>query len=117
MYKLKFYGQKPVHLFRTMATIPTQLLQTVKDGVQISCHIQPGCKVEEIKIIENSLNIKTNAQPKDNEANTEIIKVLSKLLGISKSNLHIIRGQKDRNKIVVANGISLEKVKEILDKL
>lgn len=110
----------PFNIFRTTMSSSSSsgsLLQTVKSGLQLACHVQPGSKVEEIKVIDSVLHIKTSAQPKDNEANTEVIKIVSDLFGTAKSNVTIVRGHKDRNKIVLVSGLSLEKAKAAIDKL
>jgi uncharacterized protein len=66
-------------------------------------------KGEQIKIYLNS-------PPVDGKANAELVKLLSKKLGIGKSGIVIIRGQNSRKKIISIEGLDknhiIEKLKE-----
>jgi uncharacterized protein len=66
-------------------------------------------KGEQIKIYLNS-------PPVEGKANAELIKLLSKKLGIAKSGIVIIRGQNSRKKIISIEGLDknhiIEKLKE-----
>lgn len=53
-----------------------------------------------IKIIGDHIEIGIMAKPVKGEANLEIIKKISKHLGIPKSNIRIVSGEKSRDKIV-----------------
>ena len=55
------------------------------------------------KIIENGNNelvVYLRAKPHDGEANTALIKTLSKYFKVPKTTITIIQGQKSRNKVV-----------------
>jgi uncharacterized protein len=66
-------------------------------------------KGEQIKIYLNS-------PPVDGKANAELVKLLSKKLGIGKSGIVIIRGQNSKKKIISIEGLDknhiIEKLKE-----
>ena len=53
-----------------------------------------------IKIIGDHVEIGIMEKPVKGEANMEIIKKISKHLGIPKSNVRIVFGRKSRNKII-----------------
>jgi uncharacterized protein len=53
-----------------------------------------------IEIIGDHIEIGIMAKPVKGEANLEIIKKISKHLGIPKSNIRIVSGEKSRDKVV-----------------
>ena len=65
----------------------------------------------EVKVIPNArrrmlsrdgslITVRLTAQPLEGKANEELVKYLSELLNIRKSAIKIVRGEKDRRKIV-----------------
>ncbi len=60
------------------------------------------------------LRIKVSAPPSKGKANRELIDFLSRLLGVSKVSLNIIKGHTSRNKVVAIDGLSREEVMERL---
>ena len=67
----------------------------------ILAHLKPGSSQE--KIIETApgeFTIYLRAKPHDGEANTALIKLLSKHFGIPKTSIKITRGQKSRIKTI-----------------
>ena len=87
-----------------------------RDGAcYIHIYVQPRASKNEVLGIHNDfLKIKLTSPPVDGAANTMLAKFLSKLLGVSKSSLEIVSGEKSRNKTVKVKGISLEKVCDLL---
>jgi uncharacterized protein YggU (UPF0235/DUF167 family) len=62
---------------------------------------KPASKVEKVFIgSEGAIVIQTRSRPIDGEANQAIILAISELIGISKSNIEILRGDKSKNKRV-----------------
>ena len=53
-----------------------------------------------VKIEDDHIEIGIMAKPVKGEANLEIMKKIAKHLGISKSNVRIVGGEKSRDKIV-----------------
>jgi hypothetical protein len=63
--------------------------------------VKPGSSQE--KIVENpdgSLTVFLHASPHDGEANTALVKLLSKHFGIPKTSISIVCGQKSRTKTI-----------------
>lgn len=56
------------------------------------------------------LQIKVSAPPVKGKANDELIAFLSKMLGISKSQISITRGLTTRNKVIAIEGLAQETV-------
>lgn len=63
----------------------------------------------------DQLKIKINAAPEKGLANKELIKFLSKLLGISKSQIQIIKGHTSSSKILSIENINLDQLNSILN--
>ncbi len=75
--------------------------------------VKPNSKskkfVEEITDEFVVINLRDPAR--EGKANTELVKRLSKTLGISTSSVQIVRGHKSRDKTVVVDGIELDQVR------
>lgn len=78
---------------------------------------KPSAKMNNITdICEDSVSIQIAAPPIDGEANTELIKYLSKICSLRKSDLSINYGNKSRTKTIVfaKDCITRDKLYEIL---
>ncbi|KAK4203603.1 hypothetical protein QBC40DRAFT_274609 [Triangularia verruculosa] len=91
------------------------------------CNVKPGASKNREGIAsvgEDAVEICVAAQAREGEANKAVIKVLSEVLDLPKSNLEITQGHKSRNKTVAVIGSwvnsgeeeCLERVKDYLDK-
>lgn len=69
---------------------------------RISVKVKPGCKQASRleKQEDGSYVAFLHARAHDGEANTELMKLLSKELGVAKTQLAIISGAKGRDKII-----------------
>jgi len=81
--------------------------------LNIEVRVIPSAK--EIKFEENFLKIKLSSKPQDGKANRELVEILSEKLGIPKSKIKIVRGEKQRKKLLKIEGI--ENLEEIRYKL
>lgn len=83
-------------------------------GTLILIYVRPGASVSEL-VGEHAgrLKIKIKAQPKDGEANTELIDFLSGLLEIPKKKIILKKGESSRQKTILVE-LSLS---EILSKI
>jgi uncharacterized protein (TIGR00251 family) len=71
------------------------------EGILLNTYIQPGASRNEFAGEYGDpirLKIKIKSPPVDGAANTELIKFISKSLKISKSQIHLVRGDTSRNK-------------------
>jgi uncharacterized protein len=76
-------------------------------GLTVHLHVSPRAKFSEIAGLHNgALKVKITAPPVDDAANRAIIEYFSKLLGIPRSNLKILAGNKSREKVLLIKGIS-----------
>lgn len=82
-----------------------KFIQNKNNGVTLTLTIQANAhKSEIIGLYNDTLKIKIKAPPVDGKANKEIISFLSEKLGITQKNIEILKGDKNKNKIVLLMG-------------
>eukprot|EP01039_Chlorochromonas_danica_P001941 gene1941-2119_t len=89
-----------------------------KEGVIVRLKVQPNAARTEIMGIEPGapvrLRVRLSAPPVDGKANKEVLAFLSRELGIGKSSLAILRGEKSSQKDVLCRGVTEEKAAALL---
>ncbi len=79
--------------------------------------LTPGAKKNAIDgIYQGCLKIKVGSPPVDNKANKALINFLSDLLGIKKSKIEIVSGQKSRKKVLIITIVEDLAIEKILKK-
>jgi len=88
------------------------------NGAKISLRVYPNASRNEmVGFIDGVLRVKVSAPPSKGKANRELITFLSRLLGVSKGSINIIKGRTTRNKVVAIDGLNREEVmKRLLPK-
>ncbi|XP_037042393.1 UPF0235 protein C15orf40 homolog [Bradysia coprophila] len=87
-------------------------------NISIKILAKPGAKQNCITdITEEGVGVQIAAPPVEGEANTELIKFFSKVLGLRKSDVSLDRGSKSRSKILVipSSVISVERTIEMIN--
>jgi len=89
---------------------------TEKDGAVIfSVRVVPrASKSEIVGEHDGALKIRIASPPVDGAANAELIKVLSKTFGVSKSEVEITSGQASKTKQVKISNVKIEQFREII---
>ena len=78
---------------------------------KLSLRVQPNAtRSEVVSFIGEVLQVKVAAPPIKGKANKELISFLSKILGISKNSLTIMKGHTSRNKVILVAGFSQEEL-------
>jgi len=86
-----------------------------ENKARISVHVYPGAVRNEIVGLSNGvLRVKLSAPPVKGKANRELIAFLRRLLGTKKDSISIIKGHTTRNKVIFIDGLSQERVSELL---
>lgn len=99
-----------------MSTVPLWIT-TEPHGVILHIQVQPRASRSEVYgLIQDRLKIRIAAPPVDGEANDELFRFLSKLLGVPKSRLQLLRGESSKMKDLRIEGITLEFLRQKLDK-
>ena len=65
---------------------------------------------------DGTFKIRVNAPPIEGKANRNLIKFLSEILGMPRSNIHIVRGEKAREKKIEFSGYDIEEIEFQLEK-
>lgn len=85
--------------------------------IVLRIHAKPGAKQNAITDVSSeAVGVQIAAPPIDGEANTELIKFMSKVLQVRKSDLSLDRGSKSREKtlLLAKNTIDVDRVKQII---
>lgn len=81
------------------------------NGVILGLHINASSKKTAIQgVYGERLKLSIASPPVDGAANKEIIKFLSKLLGVKKQDVAIIHGKTSKEKMVLIRNSSIDKV-------
>ncbi len=88
-----------------------------KEQSKITVHTQPNASQNEVVSFKDGvLRVRIAAPPVKGKANQELIKFLSDVLGVSKSNLTIEKGLTSKNKTVAIRGLGQEQVVRLLER-
>lgn len=89
-------------------------LKQTKDGVLLDLRVSPGAKATSITGLygDHALRVKVASPPARGKANAEIEAHLSTLLGLSRSQVAIVKGAASREKVVLLEGVGLEEVRK-----
>jgi len=68
--------------------------------VKIALKVITNAKKREIKMEGSSLKIKLISSPREGKANQELVNFLSSIFGVKKYEIKIIRGEKERKKLL-----------------
>lgn len=84
----------------------TEPVHQNKDGtVTVNVLAKPGARQNAITdISEGSVGLQISAPPVDGEANAELVKFISKTLGVRKSDVVLEKGSKSRSKTLIIHG-------------
>ncbi len=81
---------------------PQPYLRNHDSGTTISITVQPNAPVTKIKgLYGDTLKVQLKAPPVDGKANEELIRFLSKLLGLRQAEIEILSGETSRKKRVL----------------
>ncbi|MFH1416617.1 MAG: DUF167 domain-containing protein [Elusimicrobiota bacterium] len=83
--------------------------------LEVAVKVQPSSSKKRITVTgEGIVKVYLCSAPENNKANKELIKYLAGELGVTKSNISITRGLKNRAKTLQIAGISAEDFKKML---
>ncbi|KZL63977.1 TSA family protein, partial [Colletotrichum tofieldiae] len=100
----------PVNFSVVMASAAVRFVAGTKKSplgtLYLQCHVKPGAsRVREgvMAVTEGSVELCVAAQAREGEANKAVLKLLSEVLGLPKSDLAITQGLKSRDKTVAVS--------------
>jgi uncharacterized protein (TIGR00251 family) len=89
--------------------------QNQDDGILVEVRVQPKSSADRIMGEHNgALKIGVTSAPEGGKANAAVVKLLSRLLRIPKSNIEIVSGAASRNKRLKIRGVSADQVRSLL---
>ncbi|MFC1870174.1 DUF167 domain-containing protein [Chloroflexota bacterium] len=81
----------------------------------ISVRVHPNAKRNElIGLSDGVWQIRVSAPPVKGKANTQLIAWLSRVLGVGKSGVSIVKGHTSRSKVIAIDGLTDEEVTQRL---
>lgn len=93
------------------------MLKTTPRGLLLAVRVSPRASKAAITGEENGrLKVRLKAPPLDGRANRELLSVLAAALGLRKSRLQLVAGEKSRDKTVLLTGISEPDAAALLDR-
>ncbi|XP_043650428.1 UPF0235 protein C15orf40 homolog [Drosophila teissieri] len=103
----------------TPAKEPSPISVDKSGNICIQILAKPGAKQNGITGIGlEGVGVQIAAPPSEGEANAELVKFLSKVLGLRKSDVSLDKGSRSRNKIImISKGVStVESIEQLLRK-
>ena len=83
-------------------------------GVVFNVRVIPrSSRSEVIGEVEGNLKVRLSSPPVDGAANAELIKLIAKTLGVSKSAVEIVSGETSRTKRIRIDGVTAEEVQSL----
>jgi uncharacterized protein len=96
----------------------TLLIRETKNGLSFDIHVNPHASRAGIAgLAEGMLKVKVTAPPVEGAANEAVIALLSKKLGIRKSQIKIYAGAKGRKKMILVGDISKSDLEQKIHQL
>jgi uncharacterized protein len=96
----------------------TDALKESSQGVILSLHVIPGSSQTVFPVMYNqwrrALEMKVQAQAKDNEANSEVLETIARFFKLAKNDVLLMSGEKNREKTIRLKNISLATVTQML---
>lgn len=77
------------------------------DGIAVTVRVTPGARRSEVIAVDaDRLRIRLAAPPVDGKANHELSRFLGQLLGVRRSAVTVVRGERSRDKVVSVAGLA-----------
>lgn len=90
-------------------------LREHRDGVTLDLHVQPRASKNEIVGVQGEeLKVRLTSPPVEGEANRLCVEFIAKRLGIAKSAVELVAGEKSRHKRLLIRGMAAEEVRRAL---
>ena len=84
-------------------------------AVRVSIFVQPrASRTEVVGHHGDAIKLRVAAPPVDGEANREVVRFLSKLLGIPPGSVELLSGESGRRKVVELRGVTVDFVRSKL---
>ena len=86
-----------------------------EEQTTIVIQVQPNARQDQVTLFEDGTwHLRIAAPPTQGKANRELIRFLSDVLGVARSNLTIEKGVTSRSKVIAVKGLTQSQVTEKL---
>lgn len=87
----------------------------VSGRLRLAVKVKPKSSPQGVQGVHNDhLVVRISAPAVDGRANTALVAFLSKALGVKKTEVLLLSGEKSRNKVLEISGVSLQQAKSAL---
>jgi uncharacterized protein (TIGR00251 family) len=95
----------------------SQTIWETAEGVFLKVLVKPKSRSSEFigEVSGEGVLINLHAPAREGKANSELIKSLAKILGVSSSSIIVVAGQKSREKTLLITGTTIETVQGVLE--
>lgn len=84
------------------------MIEPAPEGVRLLLHVQPrASRTGLVGVQAGKIKLRVAAPPVDGAANLELLRFLARSLGVPRSRLTIVRGEKGRHKTVLVHGLTV----------
>ncbi|MDT1062909.1 DUF167 domain-containing protein [Paracoccus sp. CPCC 101403] len=77
----------------------TDLSHLAQPGAEIAVRVTPRASRNAVIVEDRAIRVYVTVVPEDGKANTAVVKLLAKALGIARSRLVLVRGATSRDKL------------------
>ncbi|MGE5571960.1 MAG: DUF167 domain-containing protein [Bacillota bacterium] len=89
--------------------------RTGVERARLSVRVKPRSSVSEVVGVEGgALVVRVSAPPVDGRANRAVCGLVAALVGVGKSSVTVERGERSRDKVVAVEGVTQDRVDEVL---
>ena len=86
------------------------------ESCTLKVRVQPKASRNQVDGYEDgTLRLRVTAPPSEGKANTDVIALLSKALGVGKSKLEIVHGHRSRDKVVSVDTLTEQEVRRRIE--
>lgn len=98
------------------AGVAKESVRSSGEGVLLTLRVSPGAKKSSVEGAygDHAIKLKIAAPPVDGKANAETERFLAKLLGLSNSEVSVVRGSSGKDKVVLVKGLKPVEVERLL---
>ncbi len=90
-------------------------VQAHAEGATLALRAQPGAKKNSVLGEQaGALKVAVTAPPEDGRANAALIEVLKEWLGVRRSQIELLSGATNRNKVFLIRGMTSEALNQLL---
>lgn len=88
--------------------VEKKIFEEIAEGLIVRLKIIPNASKNEVVFQDGMLKFRITAQPIENKANKALVEFISKAIRVPKSNISIVKGDLNKEKMLLIKGIDEE---------